>query len=350
MSTMKAVQLVAIGQPLEAREVAIPDVGAKELLVRVKAAGICRSDVHYRSGLGTVGPLPHTPGHEVSGVIEKVGSEVEVLETGQRVALHYLVTCGKCSMCRTGREQFCPNGNMIGKDIAGGYAEFISIPARNAVLLPDEVSFDHGAVLMCSTATVFHALSKARLVPGESVAIVGVGGLGLSAVQLALAFGATSVFAIDIDEAKLAVAAGYGAIPINAAVANPVQEIRRRTDGGVDVSLELIGLAETMGQSVEMLGVQGRAVLVGLASDPLVIDTYGAILGKEAEIIGCSDHLLSELPTIVELTRQGRLDLSSVVTSEIPLDAEAVNDSLNALENFSGIVRTVIKPSRDRLY
>lgn len=344
MSTMKAVQLVAIGEPLELREIAIPDVGAKEILVRVKAAGICRSDVHYRSGLGSVGSLPHTPGHEVAGVIERLGSDVEGLEMGQRVALHYLVTCGECSMCRTGREQFCRKGNMIGKDIAGGYAEFISIPARNAVPLPEEVPIEHGAVLMCSTATVFHALSKARLVPGESVAIVGVGGLGLSAVQLALAFGATSVFAIDIDEAKLSTATGYGAIPINASVVDPVQEVIRRTDGGVDVSLELIGLAKTMRQAVEMLGIQGRCVLVGLASDPLVVDTYGSILGKEAEIVGCSDHLLSELPTIVELTRQGRLDLSSVVTREVPLDATAVNDSLNELESFSGIVRTVIKP------
>jgi len=344
VDTMKAAQLVAIGQPLELREVEIPIIGPKDLLVRVKAAGICRSDVHYRSGLGTVGNLPHTLGHEVSGIIAKTGSEVEGLEIGQRVALHYLVTCGECSMCRTGREQFCPNGNMIGKDIAGGYAEFIRIPARNAVPLPDEVSFDHGAVLMCSTATVFHALRKARLAPGDSVAIVGVGGLGLSAIQLALTFGATSVFAIDIDEAKLSIAAGYGAIPINAGSVDPVEEIACRTGGGVDVSLELIGLAETMCQSVEMLGIQGRAILVGLASDPLVVDTYGSILGKEAEIIGCSDHLLSELPTIVELTRLGRVDLSSVVTQGIPLDAEAINHALNELESFSGIVRTVIKP------
>jgi len=344
VGTMKAVQLVTIGQPLEARDVMIPEIGDKEILVRVKAAGICRSDVHYRSGLGTVEPLPHTLGHEVSGTIEKIGAAVEHLLPGQRVALHYLVTCGECPMCQTGREQFCPKGKMIGKDISGGYAEFITIPARNAVPLPDEVSFDHGAVLMCSTATVFHALRKARLAPGESVAIVGVGGLGLSAVQLAFVFGATDVFAIDIDEAKLETAAGYGATPIHAGTVNPVEEIVRITDGGVDVSLELIGLAQTMRQSVEMLGIQGRAVLVGLASDPLVVDTYGSILGKEAEIIGCSDHLLPELPTIVELTRQGRVDLSSVVTREIPLEAVAINHTLNELEDFSGIVRTVIKP------
>lgn len=344
METMKAVQITAVGQHLEDREVTIPDLGPQDILVRVKAAGICRSDVHYRSGLGMVGPLPHTPGHEVAGVIEKRGADVRDLEIGQRVALHYLVTCGECAMCRTGREQFCPSGMMIGKDIAGGYAEFIRIPARNAVLLPNEVPFEHGAVLMCSTATVFHALRKSRLAPGESVAIVGVGGLGLSAVQLALAFGATTVFAIDIDETKLATAADYGAIPIHASESDPVKEVVSRTGKGVDVALELIGLSKTMQQSVEMLGVQGRAVLVGLASEPLVVDTYGSILGKEAEIIGCSDHLLAEARTVVEWTKQGRLDLSSVVTREIPLEAHAVNHSLDELERFSGIVRTVIKP------
>jgi len=344
METMKAIQLIEIGQPLEAREVPIPEPGPNEICVRVQAAGICRSDVHYRSGLGTVGPFPHTPGHEVAGIVEKIGSEVMVLQHGQRVALHYMITCGECSMCRTGREQFCLSGRMIGKDIAGGYAEAIVIPARNAVPLPDEVSFEHGAVLMCSTATVFHALRKGRLAPGESVAVVGVGGLGLSAVQLALIFGATEVFAIDIDESKLETAAGYGAIPIHAATGNPVEEVARRTGRGVDLVLELIGLPQTMRQSVEMLGVQGRAVMVGLASEPLILDTYHQLLTKEAEIIGCSDHLLSELPTVIELARQGKLDLSSVVTRRIPLEADAVNGALDELERFSGIVRTVIKP------
>ncbi len=344
METMKAIQLMEIGRPLEAREVPIPEPGPNEILVRVQAAGICRSDVHYRSGMATVGPLPHTPGHEVAGIVERIGSEVTELRHEQRVALHYLVTCGKCSMCRTGREQFCPSGRMIGKDIAGGYAEAIVVPAGNAVLLPDEVSFEHGAVLMCSTATVFHALRKGRLAPGESVAVVGVGGLGLSAVQLALAFGATEVFAIDLDEGKLETAAGYGAIPIHAATGNPVEEVTRRTGRGVDLALELIGLPQTMRQSVEMLGVQGRAVMVGLASEPLVVDTYRHLLAKEAEIIGCSDHLLSELPIVIELARQGKLDLSSVVTRRIPLEADAVNGALDELESFSGIVRTVIKP------
>ncbi len=344
METMKAVQIVAIGQHLEDREVYVPKLGTQDILVRVKAAGICRSDVHYRSGLGTVGELPHTPGHEVAGTIEALGSDVRNLAIGQRVALHYLVTCGECAMCRTGREQFCASGKMIGKDIAGGFAEFIRVPARNAVVLPDDVRFEHGAVLMCSTATVFHALRKARLAPGESVAVVGVGGLGLSAVQLARACGATKVFAIDIDAQKLATAAGYGAIPIDASAVDPVKEIVSRTGRGVDVSLELIGLGKTLRQAVEMVGVQGRAVLVGLASEPLVVDSYGSILGKEAEIIGCSDHLLTELPTIVEWTRQGRLDLTSVVTREIPLNAAAINDTLDQLEQFSGSVRTVVKP------
>ncbi|MCK5247344.1 zinc-binding dehydrogenase, partial [Candidatus Bipolaricaulota bacterium] len=334
---MKAIQLVEIGRPLEAREVPIPEPGRNEILVRVQSAGICRSDVHYRSGLGTVGPLPHTPGHEVAGIVEKMGSEVAGLQHGQRVALHYLVTCGECSMCRTGREQFCPTGRMIGKDIAGGYAEVIVIPARNAMPLPDKVSIEHGAVLMCSTATVFHALRRGRLAPGERVAVVGVGGLGLSAVQLALIFGATEVFAIDIDEGKLETAAGYGAIPIHAATVDPVEEIARRTGGGVDLSLELIGLPQTMRQSVEMLGVQGRAVMVGLASDPLVVDTYQHLLAKEAEIIGCSDHLISELPIVIELARQGKLDLTSVVACRIPLEAAAVNGAFDELESFSGI-------------
>ena len=341
VNTMKAVQIVEIGAPLEMREVPIPVPGPGDVLVRVMAAGVCHSDVHYRSGLGTVGTLPHTPGHEVSGIIESVGPGVEKARIGERVALHYLVTCGDCVHCRSGREQFCEQGNMIGKDIAGGYAEFISIPAWNAIPMPDEVSFEHAAIMMCSTATVYHALRKGRIAAGERVAIFGVGGLGLSAVQLARLCGATEVYAVDIDSRKLELAEALGGIPINASEIDPVEEIQQLCSG-VDVSLELIGLPQTMRQAVESLGIHGRAVLVGLAGDPLCIDTYGQILGKEAEILGCSDHLRSELPILLEYARQQRLDFSRVVEQTITLEAQAINNTMDALEAFHAPFRTVI--------
>jgi propanol-preferring alcohol dehydrogenase len=223
------------------------------------------------------------------------------------------------------------------------------VPARNAVALPDEISFEAGAVLMCSSATSFHALRKAGLQAGETVAVFGVGGLGMSAIQLARAFGALAVYAIDIDGEKLRLAERYGAIPIDASLTEPVAEVRHLTGGrGVDVSLELIGLPQTMEQAVRSLAVFGRAALVGIAAEPFPIDSYRDLLGKEAQVIGCADHLLWELPTLIEFVRQGALDLSQVVTRTVPLVAGAVNGVLDALEQFgarqSGEVRTVITP------
>ncbi|MFN2164640.1 MAG: alcohol dehydrogenase catalytic domain-containing protein, partial [Anaerolineae bacterium] len=213
---MKAVRIVEIGEPLEMQDIPVPPVGAGEVLVRIKAAGICHSDVHYRAGASPVGPLPLTPGHEVAGIVEKVGAGVSTLRAGDRVCLHYLLTCGQCHHCRSGHEQFCPEGQMIGKNCDGGYAEYIVVPARNAVHLAEGIPFEQGAVLMCSSATSFHALRKGQLQAGETVAIFGAGGLGMSAIQLAQALGALEVYAVDINPEKLQQAQSYGAHPVDA--------------------------------------------------------------------------------------------------------------------------------------
>ena len=196
---MKAIRLIEPGRPLELQELAVPAVGLRDVLVRVKAAGICHSDAHYRAGKSLVRPLPLTLGHEVAGVIEKTGPEVAQFKAGDRVCLHYLVSCGECVYCQRGNEQFCASGAMIGKFRDGGYAEYILMPARSVFRLPDELPFEQGAIMMCSSATSLHALNKARLRAGETVAVFGIGGLGLSAIQLAKVFGAREVFAVDIN-------------------------------------------------------------------------------------------------------------------------------------------------------
>jgi propanol-preferring alcohol dehydrogenase len=342
---MKAVRMVAVGQPLELHEIAIPEIGDDDLLVRVRAAGICHSDVHYRAGRSPVRPLPLTLGHEVAGVVERVGARVARFKVGDRVCLHYNITCGECYRCSTGNEQFCEQVLMLGHYTNGGYAEYIAVPARNAVALPEEIPFEQGATLMCASATAFHALRKSRLRAGETAAIFGVGGLGMSAIQLARAFGAIDVFAVDISEPKLRLAAELGATPVNAQQGDPVAQIRALTGGqGVDVAIELIGLPQTMRQTVQCLGVLGRAVIAGIGDRPLEIDTYRELLGGEIEIIGSNDHLYQELPLLVELARRGVLDTSRVVSRVVPLDADAINATLDALEQFGNDVRTVIVP------
>ena len=342
---MRAVRLVSVGRPLQDQELPVPVVGERDVLVRVRAAGICHSDAHYRAGRSPVRPLPMTLGHEIAGVVERRGSAVRGLSEGDRVCLHYNVTCGDCYYCSTGNEQFCPTGLMLGHFTDGGFAEYVAVPARNALPLPAEIPFEQGATLMCASATAFHALRKSRLRAGERALIIGVGGLGLSAVQMARAFGAVEVLAVDIRPESLALAAHYGAIAINARSVDPVQEVRRVTGGrGADVAVELIGLPATQRQAVQCLAPMGRAVLVGISDEPMQLDTYREVLGPEAEVIGANDHLLQELPTVIEMARRGILDTSRVVTRTVALEAAAINAALDALERFEGGVRTVVRP------
>jgi 2-desacetyl-2-hydroxyethyl bacteriochlorophyllide A dehydrogenase len=341
---MKAVRLIRPGARLEMREMPVPQPGPRDVLIRVRAAGICHSDAHYRAGKSRVQPLPLTLGHEVAGVVEQAGTEVSRLKPGDRVCVHYLATCGDCGHCHEGGEQFCATAEMIGKQRDGGYAEYICMPARSVFALPEEIPFEQGAVMMCSSATSLHALNKARLRAGETVAVFGVGGLGISAVQLARAFGAREVLAVDIKSGKLELAKSLGAVPVDAAKTDAVAEIKRLTGGrGVDVALELIGLPLTMQQAVKSLAIKGRAMLVGITDKNFEVSPYLDVLGKEAEIIGVSDHLASELPLLIDWARRGRLDLSRVVTETVPLDAGAINETLDRLEKFGDAVRTVIK-------
>src|SRR5689334_10230191 len=157
---MRTVQLAKLGKPLEEREVPVPKIGPSDVLVRVAACGICHSDAHYRAGTSKIDPLPVTLGHEVAGWVEAVGKEVARVSPGDRACIHYLVSCGNCGFCLRGNEQFCASVQMIGNHRDGGYAEFIKVPGRNVFALPDEISFEQGAVMMCSSATALHALKK----------------------------------------------------------------------------------------------------------------------------------------------------------------------------------------------
>ena len=342
---MKAVRLVQPGQPLELHDVPIPSPGVRDVLVRVKAAGVCHSDAHYRAGKSRVHPLPMTLGHEVAGIVEEVGAEVRNFRAGDRVCIHYLATCGDCGYCQQGNEQFCRSGEMIGKYRAGGYAEFIVIPGRSVFALPEAIPFPQGAIMMCSSATSLHALNQARLRPGESVAVFGAGGLGVSAIQLAKAYGAAKIFAVDINPRKLELAEQFGAVPVNAAQGDAVALIQDLTKGrGVDVALELIGLPLTMQQAMRSLAIKGRAALVGITEEAFSVAPYQEVINKEAEIIGVSDHLAQEIPRLLDLAASGKLDLSRVVSRTIALEAGEINETLDGLERFGNDLRVVIEP------
>jgi D-arabinose 1-dehydrogenase-like Zn-dependent alcohol dehydrogenase len=341
---MRAVRLTQVGRPLQEAEIDVPEIGASDVLVRVAACGVCHSDEHYRAGVSRIDRLPVTLGHEIAGWIEKAGADIKHVTRGDRVCVHYLAHCGSCEFCVRGLEQFCLSGQMIGKHLDGGYAEFIKVPGRNAFALPDQIPFEIGAIMMCSSATALHALNKARLRSGDSIAIFGFGGLGFSALQLARAFQCGQIYVVEINPAKLASAKMLGAIPIDPTKANPVEQITNVTNGkGVDVSLELIGSAETMRQAIQCLSALGRAALVGLTAETMSILPYTALINKEAEIIGVSDHLAAELPTLIELARSGKLRFPPDALRFVGLNGEQINGALGAFHDSINHVRTVIK-------
>jgi len=210
--------------------------------------------------------------------------------------------------------------------------------------LPEEISFEAGAVMMCSSATALHALNKARIKSGESVAIFGFGGLGFSALQLARALGCGEVYVVEINQAKLASIAALGAVAIDANAADSAEQIREATGGkGVDVAIELIGSAITMRQAAQCLGVLGRAAFVGLTTEALSVFPYPELINQEAELIGVSDHLASEIPSLMQFACSGKLRFPPGTIHCVDLDAAKINAVLDALEISTDRIRTVIK-------
>lgn len=338
---MKAFQIVEYGAPLDPVQLADLRPGPNEVVVSIEAAGICRSDVHYKSGTRPVASLPLVPGHEVAGSVEAVGEAVTTHRIGDRVCLHYLVTCGTCAFCLSGAEQFCESGQMIGLDRQGGYAESIAVPARNAHFIPYGVSTEAAAVMMCSTATSLHALRRGGAGAGMSVAVFGVGGLGMSAIQIAQAMQVDQVIAVDTNPTKLDVAASMGATPIDGS-ADVVAAVMEASAGGVDVALELVGSAPLMATAVESLAPGGRAVAVGITDQEFGLDPYRDLIRREASILGAADHLASEIDELLVWAEQGIIEIDPLITRTIRFDVDEVNSALDRLENFGDDIRTVI--------
>jgi propanol-preferring alcohol dehydrogenase len=323
--SLRAIRLLRPNTPLIEQDLRDPMPGPGEILIDIRASGICHSDAHYRAGGRTICPI--TLGHEIAGVVADVGEDVEVPRIGDRVAVHYLA----------------PNGAMIGKDRDGGFAEQIVIPARNAVPIPDEVPFDHAAIMMCSTATAYHALNLAALRHGESVAILGFGGLGASACQLAGLRGAGAVIAVDVVAEKFSAAREAGAATVDAARMNVREGILNLTGGrGADVALDFAGHAATTTAALRALAPGGRLILVAINLGEFTIDAYRDVLSQERRIIGCSDHLYAELLELMELARTDQIDPASAITRTAPLDATAINEALDDLERGTPHLRTVL--------
>jgi propanol-preferring alcohol dehydrogenase len=281
---MKAAVLREFKKPLAIEEVGQPQPGADEILIRVEACGVCHSDVHIADGdwpqFAKIVKTPLTLGHEIAGVVVEKGSGVQDLQIGDRVGVPWIYwTCGECESCREGNENLCRRQKITGVTVDGGYAEFVKAPTSYALKIPDNLSSVEAAPLFCAGVTVYRALKHSGLLPGQRLAVFGIGGLGHLAVQFGRAVGA-EVVAIDISEEKLILARSLGAsATINASTNNVIKELRNR--GGVHVSLVTSAARAAYETAFHCLRPTGTLLVVGLPADPIC---FPAILMAAGEI------------------------------------------------------------------
>ena len=345
---MKAARLYKPGEPLKIEQVPIPEVGADEVLVEMKACGICATDVHTAvHGMVPVSFSPIILGHEPSGIIVEVGSFVKGWKAGDRVISFGAATCGSCSYCRQGKDSLCLSSQIMGIHRDGAFAEYFKIPASSLTVLPEGIPFDQGAVLADAVATPFHALTKkGDLKAGETVAVFGCGGLGLHAVQLAKVCGASKVIAVDVSDAVLDRAKRAGADEtINGAEEKPAKRIKELTGGeGVDLSLEFVGLNETIDQAIKSLKRGGRTVVAGIGKQKIEVVPPFIFVWSEYQLMGSFGSDLTDIQKLVRLLTAKKLDLSQSITANIPLDE--VNQGIHDLKKKVGNpVRIVVTRS-----
>ena len=335
--TMRAAVFTGAGKPLEIREVPRPEPGPGEILVKVAACGLCHSDLHYLDhGVPTFKAPPLTLGHEVSGRVAAVGVGVDPARVGTAVLLAPETTCGACVLCRTGRENVCSEQKMLGNNIDGGFADYVVTTSRDAFVLPDGLDIETSSVISDALTTAFNAVvRRATIQPGETVAVIGCGGLGLSVVQVASMVGAR-VIAVDIDPRKLDVALRFGA---SAAVDGRGDDAAKRVrteagGGGAEVAIECIGRPPTQETAVASLRTGGRAIFLGSSAQPMTLQG-GRVMYRELSVIGTLGSRPIDFPVVLDLVKRGKLNADGLVTHRHPL--EQVNEGFDQLRAGVGI-------------
>lgn len=358
---MRAAIMHAAHEPLTIEEVQVAKPKRREVLVRTAFAGLCHSDLHFMEGLYPH-PVPTILGHEAAGVVEQVGEDVTYLKPGDHVISCLSVFCGTCDQCTTGHPNLCNNTEV--KLVAGAarryswkgqplhqfknlsaFAEQMLVHENALVKVADDVPLDIGALVGCGVVTGVGAVfNAARVEAGSTVAVIGCGGIGLSAVNGAAVAGASRVIAIDTVASKLEIAREMGATDtINASNVDAVEAVRELTGGGVHYSFEAIGSKKTAEQSFEMLRPGGLATIIGMVPFGTKIELHGADFLSDRKIQGTSmggNRFRVDMPRMLTLWQQGRLKLDHLVTGHIKL--EQINEGYAALKSGAP-VRNIIK-------
>ncbi|MDP9984585.1 S-(hydroxymethyl)glutathione dehydrogenase/alcohol dehydrogenase [Pseudarthrobacter oxydans] len=358
---MKAAVINEINGRFDVEEVSIGDPVGREVLVQVKAAGLCHSDLLVAS-IDRGRPLPMVVGHEMAGIVAAVGPDVRDLAVGDHVVGSEVKFCGHCEECLAGHSYRCVNPGEISRPRAAGsklrrssgdvhafgvaaFAEYTICHANSLVRIPRELPFPQAAVLSCAAITgVGAALNTAKVQPGDTVAVIGLGGIGLNILSGARIAGATTIIGVDVHPAKLELATRFGATHVaNSSTEDAVARVREISGRGVHHSFEAIGLGATQAQAIEMTRVGGGAYFIGIPQGaPLEVDVLRSLIASQRRIQGVymgSSNIRRDIPMYAELYLQGRLNLDDLVAQEIPL--EGINDAYR-LQESGAIARSVI--------
>ncbi len=340
---MKAMVLERFKEPLAWRDVPDPECGLQDVVIQVRANGLCATDLKVMDGaVSTVIP-PRIPGHEVAGEVVEVGRDVDDLDAGDHIAVYPSLGCGSCDPCRSGLENLCRRAPRTGFELDGGFSQYMRVRARNAVKVDSAVPFEEASILHGAVSTGYHALvRKAKVRVGETVLVVGVGGLGIHAVQIARIVGAR-VIATDIAPEKLRAAEEFG---VSATIDSREQDleasVRNLTGGvGADVVAVCVGgaaVSSVLSEAISCLTLGGRLLVIGYTyGQPLSVDTADLVYGQWS-IIGTRSSTLQDDVEVARLVESGQL--KPLVSRRIPL--ERANDALDLLRETSPLGRMVL--------
>jgi 6-hydroxycyclohex-1-ene-1-carbonyl-CoA dehydrogenase len=342
MKKMRAARLHEGGKLLF-EDVLIPEPESGEVRIKVAACGICHTDLHYIDhGVPTAKKPPIILGHEISGVVEAAGEGVNGDLEGAKILIPAVLPCRKCRLCASGRGTICNGMKMLGNHMDGGFTEYVTVPASEVISVPDELPLEDASIIADALTTPYHAVrNRARVRPGDRVAIFGCGGIGLGLVQFAVASGA-HVIAVDIKDEKLSLAKQLGAInTINPAqVEKPGKALRKETDGGVDIAFEAVGRGETIRQAYDSLRSGGTLCVVGFPTEEVPL-ALGRLMFKEMTLVGSLGCHPDDYPAVVRLVAEGRIKLSPMITSRFGL--EDMENGLDTLRKGEGI-RSIVIP------
>lgn len=334
---MKAVMLRAYNTPLEVADIPQPEPGPGEVLVKVSACGVCGSDRFLHKG-GFRSTLPIVPGHEASGVV--AGGTAPAFPIGTRVALYYLRHCGQCRHCRAGRENICHGVQRMGVDFNGAMAEYVALPEDNLLPVPPQVNDISAAVVTDSMGTPLHALRVAETQMNEVVLIIGIGGIGSSAIQIAKLLGAR-VIAASRSEAAREVAHAMGADEVIHSDASLPRHVKDLTQGaGADIVLQCAPSQEAFVWGAAALATAGRLVIVATTLEPIPFDTNRLLWGEQ-RLCGSRGFTRADIIQALRWVQEGRLNVEHLTRTVLPLSQ--ANEALANLER-PDIVRSVLRP------